>query len=435
MALAAGPAAGRAAAEGRLAGKLAQAFRIDVSKVDVSYDFRPRASRVDGRATLRFEMRPGRRRPAFYFNPLRHARAFERSLLTSLELDGERLDPRSNADLRRLRTAPGAEPAFEVQRRIAPDVGHTLRVAWSMPKPMPPRARPWFFANFDDTEGPNDETETLWPTDSSPDDLIRHRIELRVHSRRPYTVAGSGRVRRHGQAGGVQSWTIETQRRVPSHTVFFAAAPSDRVRVDRFSTGGVEVKIVSNRGRAAVARARSIAKREIARLVRDFGPFPMPRMQILLTRWNSGMEYYGATRTGLGSLEHELGHMYFGVSAINRTWRDTWFDESAVVWWEAHASLEPVGRGFRSAIGAGRPAAAPGFDESAYGAGARVLEAIARAMGGDREMTAFLADLYARRRFDPFTTRQVIDDVMAAQKRLGRPRLERWLLSSGSPGR
>ena len=141
------------------------------------------------------------------------------------------------------------------------------------------------------------------------------------------------------------------------------------------------------------------------------------------------MEYYGATRTGLGSLKHELGHMYFGVTAVNRTWRDTWFDESAVVWWEEHRSLAPVGPRFRSAIGAGRPAAAPGFDESAYGAGARVLEAIARGMGGDRKMMEFLADLHTRREFKPFTTQDFIDDVLAAQDRIDRKQLERWLLS------
>lgn len=108
----------------------------------------------------------------------------ERSLLTSLNLDGEKLDPQDDGDLRRVGTAPGAEPAFEIQRRVASAGEHTLRVRWSMPKPMPPRARSWFFANFDDTEGPNDETETLWPTDSSPDDLIRHTIRVRVHPRR-----------------------------------------------------------------------------------------------------------------------------------------------------------------------------------------------------------------------------------------------------------
>jgi hypothetical protein len=88
-----------------------------------------------------------------------------------------------------------------------------------------------------------------------------------------------------------------------------------------------------------------------------------------------------------------------------------------------------VGPRFRSAIGAGRPAAAPGFDESAYGAGARVLEAIARGLGGDREMMAFLADLYARREFRPFTTQELIDDVLAAQDPIDRKQLERWLVS------
>ena len=207
--------------------------------------------------------------------------------------------------------------------------------------------------------------------------------------------------------------------------MFFAAVPSKDVRADRLTVGDVDVTITSSRGRPAVERARSIARRTITRLTRDFGPFPMPRMEILLTDWESGMEYYGATRTGLWSLEHELGHMHFGVTVVNRTWRDTWLDESAVVWWERHRALEPVKRRFRSAIGGGRPAAAPGFDEAAYGAGARVLEAIATALGGDRVMLAFLARLHARRKFDPFTTDEFIDDVLARKSPLDRGRLER----------
>ena len=86
----------------------------------------------------------------------------------------------------------------------------------------------------------------------------------------------------------------------------------------------------------------------------------------------------------------------------------------------------PVKRQFRSALGAGS-AVAPGFDESAYGAGARALEAIGRAMGGDREMLAFLARLHERRGFEPFTTDEFSKDVVSAEDSIGRPRLERWL--------
>jgi hypothetical protein len=416
-------------AQDSLGAKLADAFRIDVSDIDVTYDFWPKASRVEGSATLHFQMRPGQTRALFDFNPLRQSNERERSMLTSLALDGEELDAYSNADLRRIRPSPGAEPAFEIQRRVSPGDEHTLHVTWSMPKPVPPRADDWFFANFDDTEGPKDETETMWPTISSPEDLIHHTIHLRVHSKTPYTVIGSGLVRRHQEDAVVQAWDVDTEKPVSSSTVFFAAVPSDQSRTDRFVASGVDVKIVSNRSPTTIDRAQSIVRRTIARLIRDFGPFPMPRVQILLTHWGSGMEYYGAVRTGIGSLEHELAHMYFGVTAVNRIWRDTWFDESVVVWWQAHAKLHPVGPGFRSGIGAGRPAAAPGFDETAYGAGARVLQAIARALGGDRKMMEFLADLHARREFQPFTTEDFIHDVLAAQDTIDRKELERWLLS------
>src|SRR5690606_2775339 len=135
-------------------------------------------------------------------------------------------------------------------------------------------------------------------------------------------------------------------------------------------------------------------------------------------------------RTGLGSLAHELGHMYFGTSMVNRTWRDTWLDEAAVEWWQRHGRLRPLPPSFRSKIAAGRRAAAPGFKLAAYGAGARLLENIARAMGGDRAMMSFMARLRKRRAFKPVTTDDFIDDVLAAQDRIKRPRFERWFYGS-----
>ena len=46
-------------------------------------------------------------------------------------------------------------------------------------------------------------------------------------------------------------------------------------------------------------------------------------------------------------------------------------------------------------------------------------------------MHAFLADLHERREFEPFTTEDFIDDVLATKSSLDRDQLfERWLLSS-----
>jgi hypothetical protein len=40
-------------------------------------------------------------------------------------------------------------------------------------------------------------------------------------------------------------------------------------------------------------------------------------------------------------------------------------------------------------------------------------------MGGDDEMMRFLADLHARREFRPFTTEDLIEDVLVAQDTIG----------------
>jgi hypothetical protein len=51
------------------------------------------------------------------------------------ELDGEALDPSAGGDLRRIITESSAEPAFEIQRELAPGDQHTLQMGWSMPSP------------------------------------------------------------------------------------------------------------------------------------------------------------------------------------------------------------------------------------------------------------------------------------------------------------
>jgi Peptidase family M1 domain len=414
----------------RLGATLAQAFRIDAQEVDVILDYRPAQRRVRGVAELRFEMRPGERRPLFHFNPFRERDVVEHDMLRSLELDGERLDPSDPAGLRRVRPLPAAEHAFEVQRDLEDDEEHVLRIRWSMPDPRPRGYEGWLYSNYDDTVGPAGQTETRWPTLSSPEDLIRHRVRVRVHGDRRYTVLGSGTVRRL-RSGRVQAWTVDTRRPIPSHTVLVAAVPAEEVRSERFEVDGVPVRIVSDQSGSVIRRARAVAERTIPALAGDFGAFPMPRMEVMLTGWAGGMEYYGATRTGVGALEHELAHMYFGTSVVNRTWRDTWFDEAAVQWWQRRGVLEPPPDDSHSDIGAGRPPPAPGFDERAYVAGARVMEEIARALGGEGAMLAFLADLHEQRAFEPFTTDELLDEVVAAQDSLDRARLDRLLLGAG----
>ena len=101
------------------------------------------------------------------------------------------------------------------------------------------------------------------------------------------------------------------------------------------------------------------------------------------------MEYHGATRTGIGALKHELVPMCFGTSVLNRTWRDTWFDESAVQWWLAWDRLPTLPPGFTSNLARGRSQVAPGFDEAAYGTGGAPT---------DRSRRTISSTMWSRRR-------------------------------------
>ena len=414
----------------RLSRELADAFRVDLSSVDVAFDWYPGRDRVDGSAELRFTMRAGEETPIFHFNPLRGTKADEREMLSGLQLDDEALDPADDADLRIVRTARGGERAYEIQRKIDDDSEHTLEVEWSMPKPFPPKpGRPWFFQTFDDTQGPGNEIDSPFPTISSPDELARHTIDLRVHSAGRYTALGSGSVEQVGAGEeGIQEWRIDSGREISSSTMFFAAVPSAKVDVGSFEADGVEVELVTNRPAEDARRAEQVVRDSFATLTEDFGPFPVDRVSILMTRWGSGMEYYGAVRTGLGALEHEMGHMYFGTTLVNRTWRDTWWDEAAVQWWQGHERKQPVPARFERPFGEDRPPAAPGFDTAAYGSGTKVFEAIARELGGDEELIELLARISAEHRFEPFTTADFIDAIVGFDDSVDRAQLERWML-------
>ena len=420
------------AERGRAVDELARAFRIDLSDVAIELDFHPDDDRLDGSAVLTFSMREGQTKPLFHFNPVRsRSTRKERKHLQTLRLNGEELDPQDNGDLRKVKGAKKAEPAFEIQREVGTGE-HTLEVTWSLPKAtrsIPKDGRRsrggWLYPIFDDTEGPRRQTETMWPTVSSPEDLARHRVTLRVHDAAPHTVIGSGVVTSTGT--DPQTWTIDTVEAISSSNVFFAAVPSADVTTSEFTVGEVDVTIVTDRSQGTLDHAEQVTRETITQLVEDFGEFPPPSMHILLTGWGSGMEYYGATRTGVGALEHELVHMYFATVTVNRTWRDTWFDEAAVQWWQGQDDIDGLPRRFRSKIALGRPAAAPGFDGRAYGPGARILAEIADALGGTTEMLAFLRDLHERRAFAPFTTEDFIEDVLAAQQEIDRAQLERWL--------
>lgn len=384
---------------------LADAFRIALHDVDVVLDVVPDQS-IDGHATLTFAMRQGQVRPLFHFDP-QGVEGLD--ALSGLALDGEVLDPTDPADLQVI-TFPGSpERAFELQRDVSAGE-HTIVVDWSVPAGAYGVQPGWFQTTVDDTVGAGNER--LWPTINSPEALATHTIAVRIHAAQPYRMIGSGTITASSD-GEVQVFSLDTGRAIASYTVLLAAVPAADVTEVTFDAGGVPVTILSTQSAEDDARAEQITVDTLAALGRDFGAYPAPALQILMTDWPDGMEYYGGTETGLSSLSHELVHLYWGCSAVNRTWRDTWFDESVNEWWEFHEQMVPLPAQFTSGIVGGHAEIEPGFDGRAYGPGALAVNEMAERLGGPGPMTAFLADLYARRVFAPYTTDDLLEDLVA----------------------
>jgi hypothetical protein len=413
---------------------LADAFRIDLSQIDVVYELGAGEDTFKGWARLQFTMRPEQNRPLFHFNPLlRQGQA--RDCLTTILLDGEALDSSDDADIRVAQRTESREQGFEVQR----DVGageHLLEVTWTYPRDIRhighPREPDWFFSHVEDIEGAGNEA--FWPTINSPEELARHTLEFRIRDPREYMLIGSGSVE-SSREGDVQVLRLDTGRELASYTVFFAVLPRQDVRVREFEIDGTPVLLASTLKERRIKRAEELTRKTLRALREDFGPFPAPFLNVLLIKWDGGMEYYGATMTGFDAISHELAHMYWGTSSIARTYRDSWWDEAIVSWWDEavfHAeTMRPIGRHFTSGAISKRSPIQVAFDTNAYGKGARMFAALAQRVGGEAQLIEMLAEVRRRRgTFNPFTTRELFTDLATIA---GDPEIldlmEKWLFS------
>ena len=380
---------------------LARTFRIDISRIDLAFDFTPGADTVLGEATLTFTMRPGQVRPLFHFTPFEDVG----DAITDLALDGVALDP--DVDLVTTSLPGSTQPVRELQQDVDPQAEHVLEIGFAMANWWEDDSPGWFFTDVSDIAG--DGNEYLFPTINAPDELARHTIEFRIHSERPYTVLGSGLVEQQS-ATNPQTWTLDTEREIASYTVLLLAMPADDVDEETRTVNGVPMRVASIAPQSDLEQAFDDAEDVLALLEQDFGPFPMPHgLQVLLTTdYGGGMEYYGGTISDGWALQHEVVHMYFGCSTIARTWRDSWWDEAINIWYLWPGSWQPIGAWFGSNIVSGRTPVQPAFDTRAYDEGAAIFEQVADRIGGRDALIDVLRTVRDDHTFDPFTTAELI---------------------------
>jgi len=370
-------------------------FRIDIVAIDATLTYHPQDAAVDGRARVRFRMRPGQRRPRIHFDP-----ACRGDVISEWRFDGRAWSVPSTA-FRVVDIAGSTQQALEFVDEVDDHAEHELIVVYRLALPG---GYPRFTTQVHDLKGSGNEE--LFPTVNTPHELARHRITLRVAGAVPYRCIGSGKVERT-ENDVFQEWVLDPEREVASYTLMFVLLPEADTLLKEGVIAGIPVRMAAFAGGAAIDPAWAELESWLPQLTAEIGPFPMPRgLSVFLTTGGGGMEYFGGTISSPGALSHEVFHMYFACSAVARTYRDSWFDEAITSWYDRTYPdyLVPIEDGFRSCMVSGRSPVAVGFDGRAYYQGTQIIETMARLLGGRSAMAAFLENVHRRHAFAPFST-------------------------------
>ncbi|MDQ1350793.1 MAG: hypothetical protein QG657_1095 [Acidobacteriota bacterium] len=401
-------------------------FRIDIKKIDVIFDYLPGTYTAECKATLSFVMRQGQgqRRPVIHLDPATR----DKNTVRAIRLNNEPLDVFNEADVKILDYTNSTQSALEFQRDLAENIEHTLEIEYVL---QLPQGYPRFSTEVNDLEGRGNEA--LFPTLNTPQEMSHHYFTFRVHGDREFRCIGSGLVERQNpDQEGLRQWTLDTERDVASFTVMFVLMPEEDTVFQTRRIGNVDVRIMAYQGGASIDSAFTQLESWIPQLITDFGLFPMPRgLSIFLTSTGGGMEYFGGTITSLWALEHEVFHMYFACSTINKTYRDLWMDEAINKWYSysVDPAYRPIADDYRSNIVSGRSAVAVGFDRRAYEEGAQIIQSAAVRLGGRQEMIGFLSYLYRNYAFAPYTTIRFLDYLQEYSGVNMREDFQRWLYS------
>lgn len=399
---------------------LADAYRIDLSAVDVELEFHPDTGEVVGHARLAFTLREGVTRALVHFDPALASGETLLDRIDVLRLDDEALTLDDPSAVVVGTGRDGGPPTLELQRDLDPASPHVLDISYRLLNEPGELGPTWLTSAVDDISGLGNEN--LFPTISSPGELARHRIELSVEAEEPYFFLGSGVTTQDGS-----TWQLDTVAEVASYTVMLATGPVAAVAFEERQIDGVTVRIAAVNGDRQLRKAFDTVEEVLPRLQLDFGPFPAAHgMNIVALPYSgTGMEYYGGTLTDVSSLSHELTHAYWGCSAVGRTWRDTWWDEAITTWYDVGARRLPAD--FHSGMVSDRGIAEPGFDTRAYGRGAAMFREWAERAGGDGALLDGLRQVHEQHRGDPLTTWELVEALELSTGVEMRDSFEAWV--------
>ena len=242
--------------------------------------------------------------------------------------------------------SPDGRASFKILSTPVSPGTHTLTIHSSLIKPGPKgcsvkrRTRPAGLEcifNMSDLDCDGGYLEGYLPSNYNFDQFPMSFDVTLNNPSVPHRVFSNGTVRTNQW----DHWKITFPRFYTSSCPWFHLAPNNAYRWKEAlysSSVGPDISIlvyakVSPNVNYLLRSFVAETKKVLRRLEKEYGPFPHETLTVLATgRGRGGMEYAGATRTGLKSLRHELDHSYFATSVIPCNGDAGWIDEAIAKW-------------------------------------------------------------------------------------------------------
>jgi hypothetical protein len=212
-------------------------------------------------------------------------------------------------------------------------------------------------------------------------------------------------------------WTIKFPEYFNCSSPFFHFGETtqfDVIHYDYQKKGGQElpVTIYANKSFSSeklLAEFKTETNAVLAEFEKFYGPFAHPTLTIFATGYREdGMEYHGATQSGLPALKHEISHSYFARGVMPSNGNAGWIDEGMAIYVGGPGEPGPL-NSFGSNMG-GHSAYFRMTDDDGYKVGSGILDSLARQSSREK-MTEFISDWYMRRRYSVITSEMLKTDL------------------------
>jgi aminopeptidase N len=279
--------------------------------------------------------------------------------------------------------------------------------------------------NFSMTDGEDrGYLESYLPSNLEYDQVpMTFNIQIKGKSK-PHQIYSNGQVIKLNN----EKFSVNFPESYTSSSPFFHIVDSNQVRELTFeyrSKSGRKIPIIAYQEKSypngkvvdsetsdrMLKKAMQIAIDTMEELEENFGAYPHNSFLMKVEEGDIGMEYCGATITGLKAVRHELIHSYFGRGYLPANGNAGWIDEALTTWAEDGYKSRDAFRDEDARALAAQPIYTRHHHRGGYTQGAAFIEYLHGKLSNKGGLVPFLRHLVGTKKLKTLTTEEFIKEI------------------------